>query len=236
MKHSVKILGFVLIFTLLLSSCGQVVPETLKIKGKTYQTGFYGELIPYEMKLADASTTLWNTTVTKIEHDKFDLYHADVGEFTSGTVYCEESQFDEALEYYSDPDNYVYFCDMGVETYTTSLKTVEIPNVDKQKFEELVQFATKSTYLPFDSEHNSKVETIDLPMPDYDKDICLVFYKQSTDKLFTTSTGNDFYIFDGVMYMAYQYDHGHGEYEKLIAVEVPKELSDYFVEFISSYI
>ena len=87
MKHSVKILGFILILTLLLSSCGQVVPETLKIKGKTYQTGFYGELIPNEM-----------------------------------------------------------------------------------------------------------------------------------------------------MYMAYQYDHGHGEYEKLIAVEVPKELSDYFVEFISSYI
>ena len=175
MKHYIKLFSSILILILLLTGCGKDVPENLKIKNKAYKTGFYGELIPYEMKLADGSTTLWNAKVTKIEHDKFDLYHADVGEFTSGTVYCEESQFEEALKYYSDPENYEYFCDMGVETYTTSVKTVEIPNVDKQRFEELVQFAIRSTYLPFDSDHNSKVETVDLPMPDYDKDICLVF-------------------------------------------------------------
>ena len=38
------------------------------------------------------------------------------------------------------------------------------------------------------------------------------------------------------MYMAYQYDYGHGEYEKLIAVKVPDDLGKYFAEFIQEYL
>ena len=79
------------------------------------------------------------------------------------------------------------------------------------------------------------IEKVEFPMPDDTKDTRLVFYKQSKDNLFVSSKGTDYYIINGHLYAVYQYDFGHGEYEKLIAVKVPSEISNYFVEYMKSY-
>ena len=103
-------------------------------------------------------------------------------------------------------------------------------------FDALLSFAEQSYYDPFDRLHNSKVKTVELPMPDNMVDTRLVFYKESKDLLFCSSKGNDYYIIDDSLYMVYQYDYGHGKSEKMIAVEAPEEVSTYFVGFMKSFL
>lgn len=224
---------------LLLSGCSLAPeePELLQIDGKSYKTGFYGTLYPHEYPLTEYTLQSDELTLVRIDHDIFELYHADVGSYLSGTIYCEESQYEQALAYYTDPANYTFFCDLGVNMADgTRAQTVELSNVDTAIFDALLNFADKSYYDPFDSRHNSKVETVELPMPDNTVDTRMVFYKKSNDSLFCSTKGNDYYIIDNSLYMVYQYDHGHGEYEKLIAVKVPEDISTYFVAFMEVFL
>lgn len=73
-------------------------------------------------------------------------------------------------------------------------------------------------------------------MPDNKQTKRLVFYKESKDSLFISSKGHEYYIIDNALYFVYQYDYGHGEYEKLIAVSVPSAISDYFVKYMEPYL
>ena len=66
--------------------------------------------------------------------------------------------------------------------------------MDTAMFDALLSFADKSYYDPFDSRHNSKVETAEFPMPDNTVDTRMVFYKESNDSLFCSTKGNDYYI------------------------------------------
>lgn len=72
-------------------------------------------------------------------------------------------------------------------------------------------------------------------MPNDKVDTRMVFYKESNDALFPRK-GNDYYIMNHSLYMVYQYDHGHGAYEKLLAVKVPENISTYFVSFMKPYL
>jgi len=103
-------------------------------------------------------------------------------------------------------------------------------------FDALLSFSDESYYDPFDSLHNSKIETVELPMPDNWGDTRLTFYKESNDALFCSDKGYGYYIIDNSLYMVYQYDFGHGEYKKLIAVKVPDDISNYFVRFMKDYL
>lgn len=234
-KFFIALLSIVLV----LSGCGLIPerPETLQIDDKIYKTGFYGTLYPSEYSLTEDTLQANDLTLVRIAHDTFELYHADVGPYVDGTIYCEESQYEQALAYYSDPGNYTYFCTLGVDMIDgTQARTVELPNVDTTMFDDLLSFANKSEYNPFDSWQNSKVETVELPIPDNTVDTRMVFYKESNDGLFCSIKGTDYYIIDNSLYMVYQYDYGHGKYEKLIAVKVPENISTYFVSFMESFL
>lgn len=234
-----KFLSIVFAVILTLSGCGGTAPdepETLEADGKIFKTGFYGTLFPNNYVFADESLNINNITLNKIAHDNFELYHADIGSYTEGTVYCAEKDYENALAFYNDPNNYSYYSILGVDSDTQSTKTLEVSDIDTDKFNALLDFADKSNYDPFDKEHNSKIEKVELPMPDDTKDTRLVFYKESKDNLFNSSKGTDYYIISNHLYAVYQYDFGHGEYEKLIAVKVPDEISSYFVEYMKSYI
>ncbi len=234
-----KCFAIILVFILLLSGCFRLStnePQTLSANGKSYKTGFYGTLFPKEYELQNQRIKINNINLTKIKHNKFELYHADIGSYTEGTIYCAEEDYQNAFNFYSDPENYSYHCIIGVDTDTTEAESIEIPKVDTNKFDALLEFANKSGYDPFDDEHNAKIEKIELPMPDDTKDIRLVFYKESLDSLFVSTTGSEYYIINNSLYLAYQYDFGHGEYEKLIAVKVPDDISSYFVDFMKVYI
>ena len=233
-----KIFVLLLIIALILTGCAGLSldgPETLKGDGGVFKTGFYGTLFPNNYALTDESLNINNITLNKIAHENFELYHADIGSYTEGTIYCAEKDYENALAFYNDPKNYTYHCILGVDSYTQSTKTIEISDVDTDKFNALLDFADQSNYDPFDKKHNSKIEKVELPMPDDTKDTRMIFYKESIDNVFISSKGTDYYIIDNHLYAVYQYDFGHGEYEKLIAVKVPDDISAYFVEYMKSY-
>lgn len=233
-----KFYAIVHVLTLTLTGCVGLSPkgpDTLKSKENTFKTGFYGTLFPNDFEVAGETFEINNITLNKIEHDTFDLYHADIGSYTEGTIYCSEKDYEDALAFYNNPQNYSYYCILGVNSNTQSKMTVELSDFDTDKFNALLEFADKSNYDPFDKKHNDKIEKVELPMPDNTKDTRLVFYKESTDKLFDSSKGTDYYILDNHLYSVYQYDFGHGEYKKLIAVKVPDDISDYFVEYMKPY-
>ncbi len=211
-------------------------PEKLTLGENRYKTGFYGTMFPNKYELSDEKLEVDGIVLNRINHEFFELYHADIGSYTEGTIYCSEKDYENALSFYNDPKNYSYHCILGVDSDTQSIKTIELTDVDTSKFNSLLNFADKSNYDPFDKKHNAKIDKVELPMRDDTKDTRLVFYKQSKDDLFVSSAGTDYYIIGGHLYAVYQYDFGHGEYEKLIAVKVPDEISTYFVEYMKSYL
>ncbi len=234
-----KVLALSLVLLMTLTGCVGLSPdgpETLTLGENRYKTGFYGILFPNEYELSDKKLEIDDIVLNRINHESFELYHADIGSYTEGTIYCSEKDYESALSFYNDAENYSYYCILGVDSDTQSTKIIELTDVDTTKFNELLDFADQSNYDPFDKNHNAKIEKVELPLPDDTKDTRLVFYKQSKDDLFVSSTGTDYYIINNHLYAVYQYDFGHGEYEKLIAVKVPDEISTYFVEYMKSYL
>lgn len=233
------IITTVLVLALTLTGCVGLspnAPETLKSNEKTLKTGFYGTLFPNNFELDGETFEINNIALNKIVHDSFEIYHANVGSYMEGTIYCAEKDYENALDFYNDPKNYSYYCILGVDSDTQNTETIEIPEIDTDKFNALLDFADKSNYDPFDKKHNAKIEKVELPMPDDTKDTRLIFYKESKDRLLISSMGTEYYIINNHLYKVYQYDLGHGEYEKLIAVKVPDDISAYFVEYMKSYI
>lgn len=223
----------VLVLIFVLTGCVMLAPgapESLKSGNEIYKTGFYGTLFPKNYKYAGASVQIDDLVLSKIEHDRFTLYHADIGTYSEGTIYCAEEDFEEALAYYQNPENYSYYCNLKNKG-----KLLEIPQVDPDMFESLLAFAERSGYDPFNSRHNAQIEKEEFPMPDR-KQVRFVFYKESADRLFVSFKGTEYYILEDHLYAVYQYDCGHGEYEKLIAVKVPDDLSDYFIELVKPYV
>lgn len=231
---------FVIILALVFMLTGCIglsnkAPQKIESDEKNYITGFYGTLFPNVYELDGKVIKSNNIDLNKIVHDRFELYHANVGSYTEGTIYCAESDYENAVSFYSDPRNYSYYCIIGVDSNTQKARTIEIPEIDTNKLDALLAFAEQSNYDPFNKEHNDKIEKVELPMPDDTNDFRLVFYKESVDSLFVSSKGTDYYILNNQMYCVYQYDFGHGEYEKLIAVKVPDDISSYFVELMKLY-
>ena len=228
-----KFVALILILALTLSGCAVLAhhaPQKLKSGDAVYVTGFYGSLFPHGYKRTGETVTAGRTELSRLKHDQFQLYHAKVGSYYEGTIYCAESDYEDALAFYSDPQNYKYYCSLE-----NTGKFLYLTDVDPAQFDKLLAFAEQSDYDPFDRRHNAKIEKIDLPMPDNKKDVRLVFYKESIDHMFISSQGSEYYILGDQLYLVYQYDFGHGEYEKLIAVKVPEDLSNYFVEFLQPY-
>ena len=234
-----KFFSIVLILALTLTGCVGMSPdgpEKLTLGENSYKTGFYGTMFPNEYELSDEKLEVDSIVLNRINHESFELYHADIGPYTEGTIYCAEKDYEKALAFYNDPKNYSYYCILGVDSDTQNTRTIELTDVDTTKFNALIDFSDKSNYDPFDKKHNAKIDKVELPMPDNNKDTRIVFYKESSDYLFKSSSGTDYYIIDGHLYAVYQYDFGHGEYEKLIAVKVPNEISNYFVKYMQTYV
>lgn len=99
-----------------------------------------------------------------------------------------------------------------------------------------MDFAAANSYDPFDTKKSESAETIRLPIPDSGKAPRLVFYKESKDGYFTSDKSYQFHIAGGNLLLVCYYDYGHGEYEELVAVEVPDELGQYFIELLAQYV
>ena len=208
-------------------------PDSISNGEKSYLTGFYGEMIPQEFSRTAQTITVNGEDYRRVKHKRFELYHGYVGLYSNGTIYCAEDQFEEASLYYADPENFTYHLVVGNPvTVSATLK-----DVDYQRFEELLDFVSKNAYDPFDPLHNSLVEKVTLPMPEDYGDGEIHFFKTSKDDLFTTE-GNTFHIVEDEMYLLFYYDGGADSdgIEKMIAVKLPEELSEYFVPLVQEHL
>lgn len=232
MKKVIRNIVAAIVATLCLSGCGiqYYINDSVPIEGNMYKRGFYGDLYPTNVVCTEETYDLEGLEFQRVVHHKFDLVHADIGEYVSGTLYCNEEQWEEAEAYYSNPNNFRYYCEIGTPKKDKESEVMEIPDVDVVIFEELLTFAAESEYNPF--EPKSKTKTVDLPMPDDEESPKIVFYKESIDGSFISLKAYSFHIIDNQLYLVYYYDYGEGRYKKLVAVPAPKEISDYFIGYL----
>lgn len=204
------------------------VQERVTIDGTTYRNGFYDDLWPFNIYFEEAYIKVGDNEFRHVDSEKYDLLYSGNGFTSAGIFYCEESQWEEAYDYYNDGENYRYYCHIG-GNYSKLAPTI-IDNIDTEKFDELMSFADQKAYEPFGVKED--VETIRLPEPDNEESPKLVFYKVSKDGYFESDKGNVFHVVNGKLLLVFYYDGNHGEYDELVAVEVPDDIGAYFVELV----
>lgn len=212
------------------------IPKTVAIDNVKYKNEFYGDLIPNSLSHDSKAYVVNGNEFYHVNCDKWNLMLSYIGEYEDGTAYCDESQWDEAKVYYESGDNFDYYAVIGKGFAWSKASATEISDVDHSKFDELMDFAKENDYNPFSSISNDNVKTVSLPLPDEKESPQITLFKESKDELFTSYQGYVFYIIDEKLYKLLQIDYHYGQYEELIAVEVPDDLSNYFTEFLYQYI
>lgn len=205
--------------------------QGIMIDGVTYRNGFYGDLWPVNLKYKSDSFEVEGNKFYHVNCDKFDWVLGLTGSTSNGELYCAESQWAQARAYYADNNNFVYYCRIGAQYVDRDPIIANIPNIDPIKFDELMAFADKNSYDPFSS--NSSVVTRRLPLPDRDISPELIFYKESKDGYFTSYKGYKFHALDGKLLLVYYYDYGSGKYEEMVAVDIPDEIGQYFINMLA---
>lgn len=235
---------------LLLTGCGSVkamighsfVPKTVTIEDVTYCNGFYGDLYPVFGQAGDiGSDTLQEEVIyddgtckfRRVEFEGHDWVHSYIGEYTGGVVYCAESQLEQMRDYYADSSNFEYYYGVGYYTCETA---VNVPEIDPQKFDELLAFSNENSYEPFDHSSNEKIleKVRRIPESEFHEGVC--FYKVSRDGYFT-SVKSMYFVHDGKLLLVFYHDGGrkNNGIKEVVAVDVPDELGQYFIELMDRY-
>ena len=202
----------------------------IMVDGVLYRNKFQGDLILRNPEYSDEAV-LKDTTgqYHRIEGNKYDLLYNVNSEVvgTPESVYCRDEQWQELKKYYSDSNNFTYQC--VVKTNGVSTETIDVDKMDIVKLNELLAFCEENSYDPnnFAGTKNTKaVSTSSLG------DRAYRFKMSSNDGLFSVDA-KSFSILDNVL--VYRYYEIMPE-DKTLIVDVPKELSDYFVSIITNLI
>lgn len=221
----------------LVSNAWDQVPETVSAEGRTYRTGFYSDdLWPVNLEHSEEKYEIDGVTYYPVEVGGFDCLHAPhTGGTTNGTLYCLDSQWEEAKEHYADPENFSYYCEITPPWIAGTEKSDihRIDDMDPEMFDALGNWSEKRND-PFDAVEQTlgdiqEADPIYLPsIPEF---YCLFFYKQSNDGCFVTFQGDKFSIIDGKLYYIRYYS---GKEELLHVIEVPEETASYFIDLVHS--
>lgn len=213
------------------------------IDGVTYRSGFYGDLYPVFGEVGDkGSKTLQDNIIfedgarkfRRVDFEGHDWVHSYTGRYSGGTVYCAENQWEQMRDYYADPSSFNYYCGAG---YRAAESSVMISDIDPQKFEELLAFSDENEYSPFNSRSNNRISKVTqrFPESEYHKGVC--FFKTSKDGFFTTVKSHMYFVHDDKLYLVFYHDGGsnNGGVREVVAVAVPDEPGQYFMDLIEQY-
>lgn len=200
----------------------------IKFNGVVYRNKFQGHLILQNLKYSEESVL--QNTIGKfhcVEGTKYDLLYNANSKFTGApeSVYCRDDQWQDLKKYYADSNNFTYQC--IVKDDNNSFETFDVSKLDIIKLNELLAFCNENKYEPnsFAETSNTRaVSTSSLGDKTYR------FKTSSNDGLFSVDA-ESFSIVDNTL--VYRYYEVMSENKTLI-VEVPKDLSDYFVSVISN--
>jgi len=220
-----------------------VVPESVTIDGVTYRTGFYGDLIPVFGQVGNIGSDTLQDEIAyddgkrkfqRVDYEGHDWVHSYIGKWTGGVVYCAESQWEQMRGYYTDPLNFDYYCGSG---YNISETSASIPEIDHQKFDELLAFGNENEYEPFNERSNEKVMEKTRRIPESEFQSSVSFYKVSNDGYFQTPSFHRFFVYEGKLLLVFFHDGGrdNGGTREVVAIEVPDELGQYFMDLLEQH-
>ena len=201
---------------------------TIMVDGVLYRNKFQGDLILRNPQYGDEAV-LKDTTgqYHRIEGTEYDLLY-NVNSEVSGapeSVYCRDDQWQELKSYYSDPGNFTY--QYIAKQKGEGAKTYTVNEMNPDKLGELVDFCKNNAYDPssFSASDNTKaVSTSSLGNTEYR------FGMNSNDGLFSAGAAS-FYILEDNLVLEY---YSVMSEEKTLIVDVPKDLSDYFVSLVNN--
>lgn len=214
-----------------------IVPETVEVQGETYRTAFYSEdLWPHNLNCTDERYEIDGVNFHRLTVGGFDCLHANIGEKSEGVLYCLDSQWEQAREYYTNPENFDYYCEISPDriTETERADIHKIDEMDPEMFQALLNRAEGVRNDPFDGMERilgEKLEADPIYKPDLAELYYLTFYLESNDSAFVTFKGDKFFIIDGKMYFFRYYD---GQDKMLHVIEVPEETAEYFIDLVYS--
>lgn len=202
--------------------------NTITVDGVLYRNKFQGDLILRNPKygaepvLSDSSGQYY-----RLEGTERDLIYNASGESkgVSENIYCRDIQWSELNSYYSNSANFVYRC--VVRTTGSAAQTVDVDKMDTVKLNELVKFCETSAYKSndfADSDSIKSVPSASLGGKTYR------FVMSSKDGLFSANA-REFCVLEGALVYKYREVMSEG---KTLVIDVPKDLSDYFMPVISN--
>ncbi len=200
----------------------------IKFNGAVYRNKFQGDLMLQNLKYSE-EVVLQNTIgkFHRIEATKYDLLYNVNSEVTgaSESVYCRDDQWQELKKYYSDSNNFTYQCIVKNDNH--SVEPIDVDKIDIVKLNELLLFCNENKYEPnsFAEASNTRaVSTSSLGDKTYR-------FKMSSKDVLFSADAESFSIVDNTL--VYRYYEVMPENKTLI-VEVPQDLSEYFVSVISN--
>lgn len=200
----------------------------IKVKGVVYRNKFQGDLILQNLKYSE-EVVLQNTIgkFHRVEGTKYDLLYNANSEVTGApeSVYCRDDQWQELKKYYADSNNFTYQCVVKIDN--NSSETIDVDKIDIVKLNELLAFCNENKYEPNSFAETSKARAVSTSSLG---DKTYRFKMSSKDGLFSADA-KSFSIVDNTL--VYRYYEVMSENKTLI-IEVPKDLSDYFISVISN--
>lgn len=209
-------------------------PESLSHNGKTYKSGFYGDLY-----FINGNTSLGSDT---FDYKNFTFYDLDfpghdwIAYHNVNTkIYTTESTFESERAFYSSDENFNFRC--TITCTDNSEQSLEITNPDPEKFSRLLTYASAHEYDPFHAGADKGQRRHPLPDPSSEH-YEASFYKVSKDGLFISYKGNHFVMQDGKLQLLYYYDYANGNSSRdgMYTVELPSDIEPYFREIYNQIV
>ena len=237
-KYSRIFIAIVLAFCL--TSCGfsnfiKQLPDTITIHGREYKRAFIDELYPVDDVVDfDEGVEVGNVLYYKYSRATFDCY-ISYDSKGRANIYFASEQFDEALSFYNDAENFTFVCVVGNIHDESKQQVFKLQNMDPSMFNKLHEFSVKNGYSPFSStKDESEIKRVPIGDINSWKSEEIHFYKESKNGEFCTSRGYTYRLHDGKLFLLYYYDWADKEAPVMLLEEVPSEINDYFCSFLKS--
>lgn len=204
-------------------------PHIIEINGITYQNGFVPQDMHFNKKYdVDTVKPVYSQFALPkaINYYPFEDNWIIRGESATwdtsaqSVVYCPVDEWEKFHSYYADPNNYNYCFTVQID-FGNNTK-YEIPDVDMEMFERIIQFDKDNGY---GTNSSNKAETITLPISHDDN---VRFYQYSKDGMFYNHT-TQFTVYEDHVYY-YRYSNmavGQDEVSVL-----PEEMENYILSLL----
>lgn len=204
--------------------------DTITVDGVVYRNGFQGDMIFRNVQYGSEPVYEDNDgryfKLTGTEHDLiYNVYCREIG--APEGVFCRDDQWQELSQYYSDMDNFTFVCIANERANGGGFNTITLEKLDTEKLRELAEFCDENSYDPyafFGNKNTRKVSTSSLGATEYR------FILNSNDEHFSYGAGF-LYVLDDKLVLKY-YDNA--SQKTTLVVDVPEDLSEYFISVINS--